>query len=264
MSEVCLYGVSEGIATITLNRPDALNALNGELSDALNKNLEQTRGDLGVRCVVITGAGRAFSSGADLQEARKRFEEMGGLAPSEILRNRYHRFVHAITEMEKPVIAAVNGVAAGAGASLALACDVRVAAEGARFIQAFIRIGLIPDSGANYLLPHLVGYAKALELALTGDQVDAETALRLGLVNEVVPADRLLDHVREKWAMPFADGPTRAYGLTKKAMLFGATHELGETLDYEADLQDQAALTQDAAEGIRSFLEKRPPRYEGR
>lgn len=262
MSDVCLYEVTGGVATLTLNRPDSLNALNGELSDALAKGLEQAAGDLAVRCVVVTGAGRAFSSGADLAEAQQRFEGGGGLRPSEILRQRYHRIITAIVEMEKPAVAAVNGVAAGAGASLALACDVRVASDKARFIQAFIKIGLVPDSGANYLLPHLLGYGKALELALTGDTVDAEAALRLGLVNEVVPHDELATATK-RWTDALATGPTKAYGLTKKAMRFGATHDLASTLDYEADLQDQAALTTDVAEGIRAFVEKRAPRYQG-
>lgn len=263
MADIIQYEASDGIATITLNRPDSLNALNTEISHALIDVLGTVAQDATVRCVILTGAGRAFCSGADLAEAQERIDAGQRLDVSEILRDRYHRIIMGIVEMEKPVIAAVNGVAAGAGASLALACDLRVGSDKAKFLQAFIKIGLIPDSGANHLLPHLVGYAKAMELALTGDMIDADEALRLGLINRVVPAEDLLKEARA-WAEPFASGPTRAYGLTKKAMRFGATNDLAATLDYEADLQDQAAMTHDSLEGIKSFIEKRPPTFEGR
>jgi len=263
MAGVVLSEASGGVATITLNRPDSLNALNRELSLALIETLGRVAADTATRCVVITGAGRAFCSGADLAEAREQVRSGGRINTGEILRERYHRIIMSIVEMEKPVIAAVNGVAAGAGASLALACDLRIAGDKAKFFQAFIKIGLIPDSGANHLLPHLVGYAKALELAMTGDLIDAEEALRLGLVTRVVPQDDLTKEAAG-WAEQLAAGPTRAYGLTKKAMRFGATHDLASTLDYEADLQDQAAMTADSLEGIGSFLDKRPPEFKGR
>lgn len=263
MGDAVLTEVSDGIATVTLNHPDTLNALDTELSNALIEALDATGGDPAVRCVIITGAGRGFSAGADLQEVQRRIDAGEKLDPGEILRARYNPIVLGITEMPKPVIAAVNGAAAGAGASLALACDLRIASDKAKFLQAFIKIGLIPDSGAHYLLPRLVGYAKAMELALTGDTIAAEQALALGLVNRVVPHDELLAQARA-WAEPFASGPTVAYGLTKKAMRFGATNDLAAVLDLEADLQDQAALTQDSAEGIASFIQKRPPRFEGK
>jgi 2-(1,2-epoxy-1,2-dihydrophenyl)acetyl-CoA isomerase len=165
--------------------------------------------------------------------------------------------------MEKPVIAAVNGVAAGAGASLAFACDFRIAGEHAKFFMAFVKIGLIPDAGSNHLLPQLIGYAKALELAMTGDIIDAETALSLGLVTRVVPAGDLMKEARA-WAEPFATGPTRAYALTKRSMRYGATHDLRQTLEVEAELQDQAAMTQDVREGITAFREKRAPNFQGK
>ncbi|HEX9774175.1 MAG TPA: enoyl-CoA hydratase-related protein [Actinomycetota bacterium] len=263
MTDVCLYERAGGIATITLNRPEALNALDESLSDGLIKALGDAGSDLGVRCVILTGAGRAFCSGADLQEAKKRIAEHGTMQPSEILRDRYNPIVRQIVEMEKPVIAAMNGIAAGAGASLALACDLRIASDKAGFMQAFVKIGLVPDAGANYFLPHLVGYQKALELALTGDVVGAEEAQRIGLVNRVVPHDDLMAQAHA-FAEPFATGPTRAYALTKKAMRFGAVHDLTSVMDYEPDLQDQAALTADAREGIAAFVEKRAPRYDGR
>ena len=260
MSDVIHTEIEGGVATITMNRPDALNALNQELSDGLNEALESAARDAAVRCVVLTGAGKGFSSGADLADVDL---DSGPFRPSTILHGRYHRFVKTIVEMEKPVIASVNGVAAGAGCSLALACDMRIASDKARFFQAFIKIGLIPDSGANYLLPRLVGYQKALELAMGGEIIDAATALDIGLVNRVVPHDELADATRA-WAAEFSAGPTRAYGLTKKAMRFGATHELYDTLNYEAELQDQVALTEDVVEGITAFTEKRKPDFKGR
>jgi 2-(1,2-epoxy-1,2-dihydrophenyl)acetyl-CoA isomerase len=262
MTDVLIYEVDGGVATITFNRPDALNALDESLSDAAIKALEQAATDLAVRCVLITGAGRAFCSGADLQEAKKRIAEGGNLQPSEILRRRYNPIILSIVNMEKPVIAAVNGVAAGAGASVALACDYRVGSDQARFMQAFIKIGLVPDAGANYFLPRFVGYTKALEMAMSGDVVDAQTALELGLVNKVVPHDQLMDEARAL-AQRFAEGPTKAYGLTKKTMRFGATYDLEAVLDFEPDLQDQAALTADTMEGITAFVEKRPPKFKG-
>lgn len=263
MSDVVLYEVDGGIATITLNRPESLNALNQEISHAFTDALTGAAEDTAVRVVLVAAAGKGFSSGADLADVETKMDAGERFVPSDILRDRYHRFVHAIVEMEKPVIAAVNGVAAGAGASIALACDFRIASDKARFFQAFIKIGLIPDSGANYFLPHLVGYAKALELAMLGDIIDAQTALEIGLVHRVVPHDDLMKEARA-FAEQFASGPTHAYGLTKKSLRYGATHGLAETLEYEADLQDQAALTRDATEGIKAFREKRAPNFEGR
>lgn len=263
VSDVIHSEIDAGIRTITMNRPDSLNALNQELSDALTEALDQAAADPQVRCVVITGAGRAFSSGADLADVQPTIEAGERFRPSEILRGRYHPFITRIVEMEKPVIAAVNGVAAGAGASLAYACDLRIASDKAKFFMAFIKIGLIPDAGSNYFLPRLVGYQKALELAMTGDIIDAQTALQIGLVNKVVPADELAAATRA-FAEPLASGPTRAYALTKKSMRFGATQTLEATLDYEADLQDQAASTRDAIEGVTAFIQKRPAVYEGR
>ena len=259
MTDVVLYDIAGGVATITLNRPDSLNALNEELAMSLQKALADAGGDRTVRCVVITGAGRGFCSGADLSGLPQ-----GERIPvSDILRRWYHPIVLPITQMEKPVIAAVNGVAAGAGASLAFACDFRIASEKARFIQAFIKIGLLPDSGSNYFLPRLVGFAKAMELSMTGDAVDAAEALRIGLVNEVAPLEGFAEAVAS-YAKPFASGPTRAYGLARKALHFGATNPLHETLEYEADAQELLAGTADVAEGVLSFLQKRAPTFEGR
>lgn len=259
--DVLLYEANDGIATITLNRPGSLNALDEGLSLALQKALGEAGGDQSIRCVVITGAGRAFCSGADLRGLQEASEDMPSIG--DVLRERYHPIVLTIVEMEKPVIASVNGIAAGAGASLALTCDFRVAGDQAAFFQAFIRVGLVPDSGANYLLPHLVGYTKAVELAMLGDMVSAEEAHRIGLVTTVVPAAELEAQTRAL-AERLASGPTRALALTKKALRFGATNDLAATLEYEADLQSQIGITHDAREGVTAFLEKRAPAFEGR
>lgn len=259
-----LLEVEGGIATITLNRPRRLNALSSELTPALQRAIDQVAGDNEVRCVILTGTGRAFCAGADLGDLEPVYERGETPDLGHFLREAYNPLILPIVRMPKPVIAAVNGVAAGAGASLALACDVVIAAETASFFQAFVKVGLIPDSGAHYFLPHLVGYRKALELAMTGDLIDANESLRIGLINAVVPADELMERVTKDWATAFASGPTRAYGLMKQAMRFGTTHSLEQVLELEADLQSQISLTSDHKEGIQAFLGKRAPSFEGR
>ena len=263
MSDVLLYDVSGGVATITLNRPDSLNALNEEISLALQKAVSDAAGDRGVRCVVITGAGRAFTSGADLSDVDSLSE--GGAKPDlgELLRHRYNPVILPIVRMEKPVVAALNGVAAGAGASLALACDFRIASDKARLFQAFIKVGLVPDSGAHYFLTRLVGVAKAAELAMLGDIIDAQECLRLGLVTKVVPHEQLEAETRA-FAEQLAAGPTRAYALTKKALHFAARSDIAAVLDYEADLQSEISTTEDSVEGILAFVQKRTPNFKGR
>ena len=261
--EAISYEVDGGVATLTLNRPDALNALNAQITQELHKALAEAGGDLNVRCLLITGAGRGFSSGADLTQLEDSYKS-GRPAPlGDMLRDGYHNIILPIVHMEKPVVAAVNGVAAGAGCSLALACDFRIASDKARFFQAFIKVGLVQDSGASYFLPRLVGFAKAIELAMLGDIIDAETALRYGLVTKVVPHDSLMDEAKA-FAQKLAAGPTRAYGLSKKALYFGSENSLEATMDYEADLQAQMALTADHMEGTKAFLEKREATFEGR
>lgn len=255
--------IEGGVATLTLNRPDALNALNAEISDALAAALRAVAVDQTVRCVVLTGAGRAFSSGADLADLQPFYERGERLDLATFLRERYHPIIETLMGMDKPIIAAVNGVAAGAGASLALACDIRVASEKARFMQAFVKVGLVTDSGGSHLLPRLVGVGKALELAMTGDIIDAAEALRIGLVNEVVPADEL-EKATARWASSFATGPTRAYGAIRKAIRYGANHTLAQTLEFEAELQTGLGQSADHVEAVTAFLEKREPRFEGR
>jgi 2-(1,2-epoxy-1,2-dihydrophenyl)acetyl-CoA isomerase len=261
--DAVIYEVSGAVATITLNRPDRLNALGEAVTLGLTKAVNEAAGDRGVRAVIITGAGRAFCSGADLADIKPYYErgEVPDLAAH--LRNDYHPIIETILEMEKPVIGAVNGIAAGAGSSLALATDIVLAAEGSAFMQAFIRIGLIPDSGANHLLPHLVGLRKALELGMLGDPIGAADAERFGLVNRVVPDDRLMDEARAM-ATRLAEGPTRALAATRRIMRFGAVNSLRDTLEFEADLQAQLGLTADHTEGVTAFLEKRQATFEGR
>lgn len=261
--ETVLYEVAEGVATITLNRPDSLNSISITMADELPKALGDAATDEAVRCVVITGAGRGFCAGADLNAFDEAYK--AGITPplGDFLRSHYNPIVTAIAQMEKPVVAAVNGVAAGAGASLAFASDFRIASEHAKFFMAFVKIGVIPDSGATHFLPLLVGLAKAKELALLAPIVGAEEALRIGLVTEVVPSGEFEARWRD-FARTLATGPTRALGLAKKALQLGAQADLHQSLEYEADLQAQIALTSDHMEGVKAFLDKREPRYEGR
>ena len=261
--EAITYDVADGVATLTLNRPAMLNALDRQMTEELHKALADAGGDLDVRCLLITGEGKGFSAGADLTQLEDSYRR-GEPAPlGDLLRDGYNQVILPIVRMEKPVVAAVNGVAAGAGCSLALACDFRIASDKARFFQAFIKVGLVQDSGASYFLPRLVGFAKAMELALLGDIIDANEALRIGLVTKVVQHDSLMDEARA-FAQQLAAGPTRAFGLSKHALYFGADSDLEKTMDYEADLQAQMALTADHMEGVKAFLEKREAKFEGR
>jgi 2-(1,2-epoxy-1,2-dihydrophenyl)acetyl-CoA isomerase len=250
--------VAERVATITLDRPDALNALTVPLKHELLAALAAVTSDAAVRAVVLTGAGRAFCAGQDLRE---RLEP--DAAPLEVeIRERYNPIIVAMRRLEKPIVGAINGIAAGAGASLAFACDIRIAAEGASFLLAFGRVGLIPDSGATWLLPRLVGSAKAAELALAGEALSAADAERLGLVARVVPADALIDAAQQLAARLAAMAP-RAIALTKRALDASWTASLEEQLELEATLQGIAGATADHAEGIAAFLEKRLPRFTG-
>jgi 2-(1,2-epoxy-1,2-dihydrophenyl)acetyl-CoA isomerase len=253
--ETILYEVAAGIGTITLNRPERLNAFNDTLHKELIDVLKKAERDEAVRCLVITGAGRGFCAGQDL-------EAIGNRPVSWIVRNYYNNWVSKIRSMEKPVLAAVNGVAAGAGCSLALACDLVVMADNASFVQAFVKVGLVPDTGASYLLPRLIGYHKAMELALFGDKVSARQAEELGLCNRVVPAEAFAEAVGE-WTARLAKGP-RSMGWIKRQIGRGMEQSFEEILELEAYGQEFAAGTDDAKEAITAFLEKREPRFTGR
>jgi 2-(1,2-epoxy-1,2-dihydrophenyl)acetyl-CoA isomerase len=245
------------VLTITLNRPDVLNAFNGAMHAGLAAALKEAR-DPDVRAVVLTGAGRGFCVGQDLTEFRE--------APGDIsdrLRAQYHPNVLAVRALEKPVIAAVNGPAAGAGLSLACACDLRLAAESASFVPAFIGIGLVPDSGGSFFIVRLLGQARAFEWMTSNRKLTAAEAHAWGLVSEVVDADRLPERAAEV-AATYAAAPTRGIGMTKRLFEHAATATLDEQLELEAQLQSAATRTDDFREGVNAFLEKRQPRFGGR
>jgi 2-(1,2-epoxy-1,2-dihydrophenyl)acetyl-CoA isomerase len=249
---------ASGVATITLNRPDALNALTVPMKRALLAAFRQVERDGAVRAVILTGSGRAFCAGQDLRE---RLEP--DAAPLGVeLRERYNPIIRAMRSLPKPIVCAINGVAAGAGASLAMACDIRIASDASSFTLAFGRVGLVPDSGATWLLPRLIGMTRATELALLGDAVSAVDAVRLGLVGRAVPAEELVAEARSV-AARLATGAPRAIALTKRALNRAWEHDLDGALDYEAQLQDMAGRSKDHAEGIAAFMDKRAPRFTG-
>ena len=252
------YEIADGIATITLNRPDRLNAFNLEMIDLWVDALRDARANDAVQVVVVTGAGRAFCSGGDVgnMAARDR-NQLSGLDHKRSL-ELIHRVPLALNDLDKPVIAALNGAAVGAGLDMALMCDLRYAAEGARFSEGYVKVGLIPGDGGTFFLPRLVGVAKALELFWTGDFVDAREAERIGMINRVVPADGLLPTVYEL-AGRIARGPSLAIRTTKRAVYQSLDSSLPQMLDYELDAQLQCFRSGDAAEGIQAFVAKRSP-----
>ena len=261
--DTILVETSDRVTTITLNRPDSFNALTGHMADEIRAALDEARLDDRVGAVVFIGAGRAFCSGQDLKAIE---DESDGTAIGEFvrhhLRNHFNLMTLAIRRLPKPVIAAVNGVAAGAGMSLALACDLRVGSEKSSFMQAFSRVGLIPDAGSTYLLPALVGTARALEMAWTARRVGADEALAVGLLNQKVAEADLASEAHEL-ATRLARGPALATGLAKEAILGAAERGLEATLTLEADLQGRCISTPDFIEGVSAFLEKREPQFGG-
>jgi 2-(1,2-epoxy-1,2-dihydrophenyl)acetyl-CoA isomerase len=257
------YEVEEAVALITLDRPDVLNAFDDELGIEALDAVKRASVDPDVRCIVLTGEGRAFSSGEDLGALADTYES--GQAPDlgQTLINRYNPLIRAIRTAPKPVLAAVNGVAAGAGASLVLACDFKVASEKAKLVLAFIKVGLIPDSGALWFLTKALGAAKAFELGATGDPIDAQQALAWGLVTRVVAADEFDDEWRA-FAQELAVGPTRAFALTKELVNSATERSLYDQLEAEVHAQTEAGKTDDHLEGVQAFLGKRAPKFEGR
>ncbi len=254
-----------GVLTITLNRPESFNAYNETMSIELSAALRNAQRDDSVRCVVLTGAGKAFCSGQDLKEieARYRGGAEGPLDFAAHLRRKFNPVVTRLRGLEKPVVAGVNGAAAGAGASFAFACDLRLCAQRAYFMMAFVHVGLIPDSGATQTLLQHVGYARAAELCMLGEKLSAEEALRAGLVNRVVPDEQLPEATAEL-AGRLAGLPTRALGLMKRALNRAWTASFDEQLEYEAFLQQTAGNTADHREGVTAFVERRVARFEGR
>jgi 2-(1,2-epoxy-1,2-dihydrophenyl)acetyl-CoA isomerase len=258
-----LYEQSNSVATITLNRPDKSNAFDdtmiAELIDAL-KNVER---DAEVRAIVLTGAGKNFCAGQDLAPLLAAYQSTAGIQFGEHVRKSYNAIVTKIRRIEKPFIAAVNGAAAGAGLGIACACDLRFASENAKFRMAFIGIALAPDSGTSFLLPRLVGWGRAIEMAFTNELVDADKAMQIGLVNRVFKTDELMLKSIE-YARQLALAPTRSIGLTKRAFNHALTADFEAALEYEAMIQDIAGHSQDHLEGVKAFAEKRPPMFQGK
>ncbi len=253
-----LLEIKNGVGFILLNRPEKLNSFNREMALLLQEKLETCKIDKGVRAIHITGVGKGFSAGQDLAEV----VDPNGPSMKQILSEHYNPIISLIREIPKPFLAAVNGVAAGAGANIALCCDIVVAAQSASFIQAFSKIGLIPDSGGTYFLPRLIGFQKASALAILGDKLSAAEAEQHGLIYKIFPDEKFAE-ISEKMATQLAEMPTKGIGLIKKALNASLTNSLEEQLKLEDQLQQEAANTYDYKEGVQAFLEKRPAKFKG-
>src|SRR5947209_14191525 len=261
MTDAVLSTRQGAVVTLTLNRPEVLNALNRQTTQALTAALEAAGQDPEVGAIILTGAGRAFCSGADLRDVAAR-AQAGQTDLGEDLRANYAPMIRAIRACPRPVIAALNGTAAGAGLSLALACDLRIAASDAQLIVVFVRVGLVPDAGSLFFLTRMLGYGKAMELALTGNPVSAAEAHRLGLVSAVAAPGELLSTVTEL-ASGLSAGPAEAYALIKRGMERALSLDLEQALELEAHLQSLAGRTADHQEAVRAFLDKRKPVFRG-
>jgi len=257
-----LYDAQDRIATLTLNRPERLNALGDTLREDLHDAITKSAADPNVGVLVITGAGRGFCSGGDVKSMNEREQTGQAPSPSERFAPLRDRTILAMRDCPKPVIAAVNGAAAGAGMNLALACDMRIASSAAKFSQAFVKRGIAPDWGGSWFLPRVVGTAKACELIFTGDTIDAAEALKLGIVNAVVAPDELMAETY-KLAKKIADGPPVAIALSKRAIHHNQDVDLRAGLEFETFVQGLCRETEDSKEGVRAFMEKRAPVFRG-
>lgn len=260
-SSFILVDADQGVARLTLNRPDVLNSFNRQMATELRDALQAAADDRGIRAIVLTGAGRAFCAGQDLAEATP---DASGTMPdlAEIVRESYNPVIRAIRKIEKPVVCAVNGVAAGAGANLAIACDIVIASSEAFFVQSFAKVGLIPDSGGTFFLPRLVGLARATAMMMLGEKISAIRAFEFGLIHQVCEPAVLTETVTDI-ARTLAALPTRALGLTKRALNASMSNGLDAQLDTEEELQGLAGRTHDFSEGVAAFLQKRKPVFTG-
>jgi 2-(1,2-epoxy-1,2-dihydrophenyl)acetyl-CoA isomerase len=257
-----LFEVQDGYATITLNRPDRLNSFNPQMHERLRETLGEIKRRSDIRAVLLTGAGRGFCAGQDLSDR----VVAAGAEPVDLsytISTHYNPLIRSLRELPKPIVCAVNGVAAGAGANIALACDIVLAARSASFVQAFCKIGLVPDSGGTYFLPRLVGTARAMGLALLGDKLTAETAEAWGLIWKCVDDAQLLDEAK-RLAGQLAAGPTKGLAEIKRAMYASFENSLDAQLDFERDLQRELGRTEDYREGVQAFMQKRIPQFKGR
>jgi 2-(1,2-epoxy-1,2-dihydrophenyl)acetyl-CoA isomerase len=250
--------LEQGVLTLTLNRPEVFNSFNQKMAFALRDALTAASTDANVRCIVVTGIGKAFCAGQDLAEAM----DPNGPELQSIVKDHYNPIIELLRSIEKPIVAAVNGVAAGAGANIALACDITIAKKSASFIQAFSKIGLIPDSGGTFFLPRIIGSQKALALMMTGDKISAEEADRMNMIYKAVE-DESFEETVKNFAIQLAAMPTRGLGLTKKAVNASFTNNLTQQLALEETLQTEAGKTYDFNEGVNAFLEKRKPAFKG-
>lgn len=259
MYETILYERTDAVLKITLNRPDRYNAFTVQLHKDLGDAFKNAAKDDEIRSVILTGAGKAFCSGQDLKEVK----DSPNISLADRLRENYNPNIMRIRNLEKPVICALNGVAAGAGMSLAMACDLRIASDQASLLQAFVNVGLVPDTGSTWMLPRLLGYHKAFEICSTGRPIKAEEALKLNLIDEIVSHEKLESFTMEL-AMKYAAAPTKSIGAIKRAFNKASSVSLEEAMDYEAYLQEILGKTEDYQEGVVAFNEKRKPQFKGR
>ncbi len=260
MNNSITINIQNKIATLSLNRPEVFNSFNREMALLLQSELDACERNPEVRAIVITGSGKAFCAGQDLKEVTSAELNPGF---KKILEEHYNPIISRIRKIEKPIIAAVNGVAAGAGANIALACDIVVASENASFIQAFSKIGLVPDSGGTFFLPRLIGFQKASALMMLGDKVSATEAERLGMIYQAFPVENFMEEVNTI-ATTLANMPTKALGMTKRLLNESMTNSLNDQLDLEGKLQIEAAQSEDYAEGVDAFVNKRKPEFKGK